>query len=328
MVCSLRRRAIGLASLLYCALAGSSYAASPGIPAGTARIVIGFAPGGAADSVARIVAEGMRKEGMPGVLVDNRPGASSRLAVTFVKSAPADGLTMLMTTSAAFTIFPAAYKSLGYEPEEVRPVALLVDIPTALVAGLSQPYSDLKGYVEWARKNPDRANVGLAAQGSSGHFGTILLGQDLRMSFTPIVYRGASPMLVDVASGLVSFGYDAVASMMPLYTAKKIKFLSISGANRLKTLPDVPTAKEQGFTQFEHAMPFYGIYVPAKTPDATVAALEKVFLETMKQPEVISKLENTGFLVAPLTATEMAARIKTERSLWEPVVKSSGISLD
>lgn len=308
--------------------AAASQAAPPGVPTGMARIVVGFAAGGAADSVARTVAEGMRREGMPEVLVENRPGASTQLAVTHVKNAAPDGLTMLLTTSASFVLFPYAYKTLPYAPEDLRPVAQLVDIPTAFVAGVGQPYNDFKGYIDWARKSPNGASLGLAAQGSSGHFGTVKLGQDLGLEVTPVVYKGASPMLVDVASGQVPAGYDAVASMMPLYQGKKIKFLAVAGDKRLTALPDVPTAKELGFPQYEHAMPFYALYVPAATPDATVAALQQVLLNTLKQPEVAAKLATAGFVVAPMDAARTAARIGAERRFWEPVVKAAGVRLE
>lgn len=308
--------------------AAASHAAPPGVPAGMVRIVVGFAAGGAADAVARTIAEGMRREGMAEVLVENRPGASTQLAVTHVKNAAPDGLTLLLTTSASFVLFPCAYKSLPYAPEDLRPVAQLVDIPTAFVAGVGQPYNDFKAYIDWARKSPNGASLGLAAQGSSGHFGSVKLGQDLGLEVTPVVYKGASPMLVDVASGQVPIGYDAVASMMPLYQGKKIKFLAVAGDKRLPALPDVPTAKELGFAQFEHAMPFYALYVPAATPDATVQGLQQVLLATLQQPEVRGKLETAGFLVAPRTAAETAARIAAERRFWEPVVKAAGVRLE
>lgn len=325
---TLLRSAISSTVLALFATTASAQAAPAGLPAGAARIVVGFAPGGAADTAARVLAEAMRKEGMTEVLVENRPGASSRLAVAHVKNAPPDGLTMLLTTSAAFTLFPYAYKSLQYDPDDLRPVAQIVDIPTTFVAGIGQPYNDLKEFIEWAKKNPSQANLGLAAQGSTGHFGSIQLGKDIGLAFTPVVYRGASPMLVDVAAGQVATGYDAVASMMALHAAKKIKFLGVTGAKRLAQLPDVPTAKELGFPQFEHAMPFYAVYVPSKTPDATVVALQKVLLAALKHPEVVTKLEGAGFLVAPLDAKQTTDRIKTERKFWEPVIKAAGLSLE
>lgn len=301
---------------------------SGGVPTGLARLVVPFAAGGAADMVARALAAGMRKEGMAEVLVENRPGASTQVAVVHVKNAPPDGLTMLLTTSASFVLFPYAYKSLPYAPEDLRPVAQVVDIPTAFVAGAAQPYRDFKGYVDWIRANPAAANFGLATQGSSGHFGSVKLAQDLGLQLTPVIYRGAAPMLVDVAAGRVAAGYDAVASMMSMHQSGKVKFLAVTGANRLPMLPDVPTAKELGFPQFEHALPFYAIYVPARTPDAAVARLQQVLLNTLKQPEVVAQLEAAGFVMAPLDAGRTAARIRAERNFWEPVIKAAGVQLE
>jgi tripartite-type tricarboxylate transporter receptor subunit TctC len=323
-----RSLVVGSAFTLLATVASAQTTPSGGAQAGLYKLVVPFAAGGAADMVGRTIAAGLRKEGLSEVLVENRPGASTQVAVTHVKNAAPDGLTMLLTTSASFVLFPYAYKSLPYAPEDLRPVAQLVDIPTAFVAGTEQPYQDFKGYIDWIRANPSNANLGLAAQGSSGHFGSIKLGQDLGLQLTPVVYRGAAPMLVDVAAGRVSAGYDAVASMMSLYQGNKIKFLAVTGANRLPALPKVPTAKELGFPQFEHALPFYAIYVPARTPDAAVAKLQQALLNTLKQPEVIAKLESAGFVVAPLDAGRTAARIDAERKFWEPVIKAAGVQLE
>jgi len=324
---------------LRAALAGATLACAAAMPAahaqpkppipGVPTITVGFAPGGAADTTARIYAEELRKQGFEKVLVDNKPGASGRIALNAVKAAQPDGLTMYLGGSPLFTIFPLTYQNLNYDADkDLRPVAVLVEIPTAIVAGASAPYDTLGQYVEWAKRQGAPTTLGVASLGSSGHLGALALNKSQGLKIEPVAYRGASPMLVDVASGQVSIGWDAVASMMPLYQSKKIKFLGVSGTRRLEALPDVPTIDEQGFPEYRAATSWYGIFVPAKTPDDVVAALEKAFLKASENPELRKRLLDSGLVVAPTPAGEVARRIVQEREQWEPTVAASGIKMD
>ncbi|MBV7484799.1 tripartite tricarboxylate transporter substrate binding protein [Bordetella sp. BOR01] len=296
---------------------------------GVPTITVGFAPGGAADTTARIYAEELRKQGFEKVLVDNRPGASGRIALNAVKAAQPDGLTMYLGGSPLFTIFPLTYQNLNYDADkDLRPVAVLVEIPTAVVAGAAAPYDSMADYVKWARQRGAPTTLGVASLGSSGHLGALALNKSQNLNIEPVAYRGAAPMLVDVASEQVSIGWDAVASMMPLYQSKKIKFLGVSGTKRLEALPDVPTIDEQGFPEYRAATSWYGIFVPAKTPDSVVAALEQAFLKASENPELRKRLLDSGLVVAPAPAGEVARRIVQERKQWEPTVAASGIKMD
>lgn len=299
------------------------------LPVGVIKIVVGYAPGGAADLTARTFAEQLSKQGVKEVIVDNRPGASTRIANNYVQRADPDGLTLLLGTSPAFTIYPYTYKNLGYEPlTDFRPIAGLVDIPTAIVTGIDQPYNDLKEYVAWAKQHPSETTLGLATLGSSGQLGAVALGKATGIDFAPVVYKGASPMLVDVVSSRVSMGWDAAASMIPLYQGKKIKFLGLSGSERLSTLPGIPTAKEQGYPQFESATSFYGIFAPAGVSDETAAALEKAFLKAASDPGLVSTLKDRGLIAKPMGQDQLRERVKKESAFWEPIVKEAGIQFE
>jgi tripartite-type tricarboxylate transporter receptor subunit TctC len=309
--------------------AATSNGPPDGLPNGLIKIVVGFAPGGAADLTARTFAEQLSKEGVKEVIVENRPGASSRIANTYVQRASPDGLTLLLATSPSFTIYPHTYKNLGYDGDrDFRPIALLVDIPTAIVTGADQPYSNMGEYVAWAKQHPGKATLGLAAQGSSGQLGAIALGKAIGVEFAPVVYKGASLMLLDVVSSRVSMGWDAAASMVPLYQGGKIKFLGLSGSERLASLPGVPTAKEQGFPQFEAATSFYAVFAPAGLPDKTAAALERAFLQAARDPGLVKKLQDNGLIVKPMNNAQLATRVRTERAYWGPIAKESGIAFE
>ncbi|MDT4841867.1 hypothetical protein AGI3411_00113 [Achromobacter agilis] len=293
------------------------------------RLVVGYAAGGAADAVARAYAEQLQTAGFANVIVENRPGASGRLGFDAVKRAKADGLTLYLGSSPMFVIFPLTYRKLGYDPDhDLRPVAVVADVPTAAVAGASQPYGDMPAYVQWAKQARGKANLGLATLGSPGQLGTIEMAKQNGLQVEPVVYRGAAPMLVDVVSGEVSMGWDAVASMMPLYTGGKLKFLGVAGSRRLPMLPDVPTLLEQGYPQYQHASSWYGVYAPAGTPDAAISALEQAFLAAGKNPALVAKLQASGFLVEPRSGADAKRRMETERAHWAPVVKAAGIVFD
>lgn len=309
----------------------SSDAAAQGAgePAKVVKLVVGYAAGGAADAVARAYAERLQAAGFANVIVENRPGASGRLGLDAVKKAKADGLTLYLGSSPMFVIFPLTYRKLGYDPDhDLRPVAVVADVPTAAAAGANQPYGNMAEYVKWARQAQGKANLGLATQGSPGQLGTIELGRQNGLQIEPVVYRGAAPMLVDVVGGEVSMGWDAVASMIPLYSGGKLKILGVAGARRLPMLPDVPTLLEQGYPQYEHASSWYAVYAPAGTPDAAVGELEQAFLAAGKDPALVAKLQAGGFLVAPRPAAEAARRMRAEREHWAPIVKEAGIVFD
>lgn len=320
-----------LASLAACSLALSASAhASEGKIPDPLTIVVGYAPGGAADTTARAYAEQLRKDGAANVIVENRAGASGRIGLNYVKDASPNGSTVYLTPSPLLTIFPLTYKDPGYDPKtDFRAVATLVDIPTAISAGASQPFDDMTGFVQWAKANqPEGSSLGVATLGSSGHLGILAVNTNHNLSIEPVAYRGASPMLIDVASGIVPIGWDAVASMMPLYQSGKTKFLGVSGTKRLEALPDVKTLSEQGFPEFEAATSFYAIVAPAKTPDATVAALEKAFLKASESTELKEQLGGRGLIVAPAGGDDTSKRAAAELETWRPVVERANIKMD
>ena len=319
----LLRRTFLLAPLALAALGAlPAFAADEAEPT---RIIVGYAPGGAADSLARIYAEQLRQEGLGSVLVENRPGASARLALDFVKRAKPDGKIIVIGPSPLFTIFPLTYRKLGYDADkDLTPVALLTDVPTVISAGMQQPYRNLKEYMAWAKANPSRASIGLATLGSAGHLGAVALGKASGTTITPVAYRGASPMLVDVVSGVVSIGWDAVASKMQLYKGGKVQFLAVGGTHRLKALPEVPTANEQGFPQFDHATSWYGAFVPAGTPPDLQRRLEKLFIAASQDTASAARLEALGLEVLGRPGKEAQERMLRERAAWKPIVEASG----
>ena len=293
------------------------------------RIIVGYAPGGAADNVARSYAEQLRLDGNGAVIVENKPGASARIALDYVKQSKPDGRTIFLGPSPLFTVFPLTYKQLSYDADrDLVAVSVMTDIPTAVAAGVNQPYKTMKEYVQWIKQNPTQANIGLATVGNTLQLGTFAVGKAIGVDIPPVAYKGASPMLIDVASGQVSIGADALASHMALYKAQKINILGVSGPARALAAPEIPTMLEQGFEQYLYATSWYGAFVPAATPADVRDKLETILTKASKSTELIKSLAAGGLEVVGGSAAMALQRIKDERAYWAPIVKESGISLN
>ena len=277
-----------------CALAlVSSFAQAQDKP--PLKLVVGFPPGGALDNLARALAEQLRTSTGETVLVENRPGAATRLAIDSVKRAPADGRTVLLGSSAPFVLFPMTYRRLDYDVDrDFLPVAHLVDVPTVISTASGSPYQTI-------------ATVHGVGAGSAGprqrgphqsrwcaplfHPGA---RQGDRHPTHTGPHKGGAPLVTDLVGGHVPLATDALASQLELHRAGKVRILAVSGTQRNRALPDVPTLKESGIDAFAHANAWYGAFVPAGTPKATVLALEKAFMAAVQQPQVQSQLQRAG----------------------------------
>jgi hypothetical protein len=267
-----------------------------GLAGATLRIVVGFAAaGGAAEHlVARLYAKEVVEAGFGSAIIENRQAHRHGWPRDQVQEVPPGWPDPVACPLSAVDAAAADLPQPGLRPRpRLVPVALVVDIPTAVVCGVAQPYANLRQYVDWARQNPRKATLGLATIGSSGHLALRWVVHRLRGS-RPCSYRAPHAMLVDVASGEVSIGWDATASMMPMYRSGKIRFLGLSGERRLSALPEVPTAREQGFNEFVPASSWYGIYAPAGTPAEVIAALERTFMAAASNPRTQPALDNAG----------------------------------
>jgi tripartite-type tricarboxylate transporter receptor subunit TctC len=289
------------------------------------KLVVGFPPGGALDTLARAIAEQLRTSTGETVVVDNRPGAASRLAIESVKRAPADGRTVLLASSAPFVLFPMTYKRLDYDLDrDFIPVAHLVDVPTVISTASTSPYQTMAQYAAWVRAQPGRGSVGLTNLGGALHFSVLALGKAIGTPLTPVPYKGGAPLVADLVGGHVPLATDALASQLELHRGGKVRILAVSGTQRNRALPDVPTLKEGGIDAFAHANAWYGAFVPAGTPKATVAALEKALVAAVQQPQVQTQLQRAGLEPTALDGAAAARKLREERDFWRPIVEASG----
>ena len=296
---------------------------------GTVKIVIGFPAGGALDNLARALADKLRVDLGKTVIVDNKPGAGTHIALTTVKRSPADGATILISPAPPFVTHPLTYDKLPFNADkDLIPVAHLADTPLVATASVNAPYSSMKDYLAWVKQNPSKGGVGMVTMGGAFHFGVLQLNQERQLNLTPVAYKGAPNMLGDEIGGVLPVGIDTVASAMELEKAGKIKYLGSPGKERSKLTPQVPTFQEQGVPGFEQAASWYAAFVPAGTPPAVVKQLETAMVRIMRDPAFAAKMAQGGMVTTGRTGAEVTSLIKVQREVYRPIVAKSGYRAD
>lgn len=319
-----RRQALaaGLAATL---MPEAAWAAYPDKPI---RWIVGYPPGGATDTLARLLGQHVStKLGQP-VVVDNRPGAGSALGATALAHAPADGYTLMGADNGTLVINPVAYRSLQYDPDrDFKPVGLYAGINIVLAVRQDNPLRNVAEFLEQGRaaKNPVAfASPGI---GSPLHLAMERLGVAAKIKLSHIPYRGMAPALNDVMGGAVPFVVVDYGSAAELIKGGKLRALATFAAQRLAPLPDVPTFGESGITGFS-AGAWQGLIVPKRTPDDVVAKLNEALAYALAQPQVKTRYADLGLdLPASDTAT-FIRQWKEDQEIWHPLIRSLGIKLD
>lgn len=294
----------------------------------TVKIVVGFPPGGAADSVARLLAEQLRGTYAPTVLVDNKPGAGGRLAAQTVKAGEADGSQILLTPASILTIYPHVYKKLGYDSlADFTPVGSVAKVTFALSVSRAVPASvkTVADYVAWAKANPKDANFGSPAAGATPHFVGTMLGRAGGAQLNHIPFKGGAPLVSDLLGGQIQSGVNVLPEVLQHADSGKLRILAVSGSKRSRFLPNVPTFAESGFKDVE-ADEYFAVFVPSKTPAAVVAKLNAAVQAALKSRTMATGLEKLSFDVGGESSAEFGKIVQGEIVRWGPIVKASGFS--
>lgn len=289
------------------------------------HIIVGFPAGGGTDIVARVLAQALQGDYASSIVVEDRPGASARLAVEYVKNAPADGSVMLFTPDFPLTLYPSSFKSLKYDPvKDFIAVGPAAKGSLVLVIGPAVPadVKTLKDFIAWCKANPDKANVADTSPGATPHFTTVMLASEAKVTLTPVHYRGGAPAMEDLIGGHVPASVNPVSEVMAFAKAGKIRALAVTGEHRTPFLPDVPTMKEQGFNVVVELLT--GVFVPAKTPAPIVTALNAAMRKATASKQMIDSLAKFGTEPTYMATADFTAWIKQEIARWRPVVKASG----
>jgi len=292
------------------------------------KILVGFAPGGTADIIARVVAEKMSASiGQP-VIVENRPGAIGRIVADAVKAAAPDGTTIMVMPIGPMAVVPHVYKDITYDPiKDFTPIALGATFQFAIAAGPASGAKTWSEFAAWAKANPTKAGYATSGAGSLPHFFGVLLGRGIGVEMVHVPYKGSAAYLNDLIGGQVPAAIDAIADLTELHRAGKVKVLASSGAARSTALPDVPTFNELGVKGVE-AMGWFGFFAPAKTPKPIVDALNAAINKALQSPDVAEKLSKLGMDPATGTPEQFATIVVNDYNKWGPIVKASGFKPD
>ena len=310
-----------LASLL--TLAAATVAAPAQPLDGPLHIVVGYAPGGATDRVARIVGDKLQARlGVP-VIVENKTGAGGRLAAQQVKATPAGQNVLMVANPAVMVIAPLVFKDNMYDPErDFVPVAHVNDYEFALSVATAVPVRELSHLLAWMRANPEKANFGVPATGSLPHFFALMMGEKAKVRAEVVGYRGSGPLTTDLIGGQVPMAFDTFDVAVPQHEAGKLRILAMSGAKRSPFAPDVPTFREAGLDLV--ATGWNAFFAPASMPPAKVARLAQAIREVMQDPDTVRKFHDARMTAVVSTQAQTAAMLKSFRAQWAPVVQKSG----
>lgn len=289
------------------------------------RIVVPFTPGGVSDVIARALAERMGRSLGQTFIVENRPGAGSRIGIESVARAPADGATLLFTNS-SYSILPIVDPTAGYDPAKVlAPVALAGTYGLPIVISTKLPVNTLAEFIAYAQKNPGKLSYGSSGQGSGTHFAGEYFKLLTRTHMVHIPYKSTSAAAADVAAGLLDITFDAAAK--PYADAGKVKIIAVTGAQRDPRLPGVPTAAEAGLKPFALDA-WVGLLAPAATPPATLERLNRAAAEALADPALRKVLADMGVNAAGGPLERLGKAIAEDLVLYRRIVKEANLKLE
>jgi len=290
------------------------------------RLLVGSAPGGGTDAMARAVADRLGPLLKQGVVVENRPGASNTLAAD-VTAKSTDGHTLVMGVSTAHAIAPHLLK-LGYDnSKDLVPVAFVGAVPNVLVANMELPVKNVADLVKLAKARPGQLNYATSGSGSTQHIAAELFKDATGTFITHIPYRGSSPALIDLIAGQVQISFDTMPSVMGHIKNGKIRPLAVAAARRNPQLPDVPTMEEAGVKGVEMSA-WYGVYAPAGTPRAVIDKLNTEINKVIAMPETQARLSAIGADLTPMSQAQFQAFHNAENQRYGDLIRKKNIKLD
>ena len=318
-----RRQVLQTASASIAVLALPALADFPDKPL---KIVVTFAPGGASDIVARVMAEQLGKKLGQSVVVENRPGAGGSVGGLAVAQAPADGYTLMLSNSTPISMGPFALEKQPYDPVEgFTHVAMIGSAPCVIMANPQAPIKTLPDLEALARK-AGRLDFGSGGPASIGHIYGELMKKTMGVNLQHVPYRGGAPMTTDLIAGIIPVGIDVVTAFVPYFKSGQIVPLAVTSANRTPLIPDVPSVVEFGYRKLVLDN-FFGLTGPANMPATVVARLNAATNEVLAQADVKKRLLDLGVTTAPGTAASFAAYVKDQVNTLSPIVKGAGVKL-
>ncbi len=299
-------------------------------PNRTITIVVPFAAGGPTDTVTRLIAQSMTKTLGQTVIVENVAGAGGTIGVEKVAKSKPDGYTLLLMHIGISTSV-TLYRNLRYDPtRDLDPIGMVTNVPMTIIANKDFPPKDMKELVGYVRANKDRVTYANAGVGAASHLCGMLLMSAIQTDVTTVPYKGTGPAMTDLLGGQVNFMCDQTTNTTPQIKGGKVKVYAVTTKQRLKTMPEVPTAEESGLKDFEVTV-WHGVWAPHGTPKPAIDKLVAALQAALKDPAVIARFAELGtepVAQADATPEALRAHLKSEIAKWSPVIKKAGIYAD
>jgi tripartite-type tricarboxylate transporter receptor subunit TctC len=310
-------------------LASTSWAQTAPYPNKPIRLVVGFAPGGAADYVARSMSEAFSKAlGGQTVIVENKPGNGSSIAADIVAKAAPDGYTMLIGSPSAISVNPALNPKLTYKPSDLMPITKMTTSPLVLAVTPTSPIKSVPDLIAAAKKDPGKLNYSTSGNGSAPHLGAALFGLLTGTEMTHVPYRGGSFAITSVMAGETQLTFGTSPSVLPQATAGKLRTLAVSTRERSPLVPDVPGMREAGLPDYNLEF-WYGMFLPAGTPPAVSKAVYDAVRTAMEQPSVKAALAREGTEVSLSSSpADFSKFLVEDNKFWVNLVKSANVKVD
>ena len=316
-----------LLAIIFFTLAMFAQAQESQYPIKPIRLIVGYAPGGATDIVARSIAAKMQETLGQTIIVENKAGAGSNIASEFVARSTPDGYTLLLGTVANATNM-TAYKNLGYDTmRDFVHITQTMTAPSVLAIHPSLPARNLVEFISLAKQTPGRIAFSSSGNGGSPHLAGELLKMRAGLDLIHVPYKGAAPALNDLLSGQVQMSFQTALSAIPHLKGGKLQVLGVASKKRMNSMPNVPTMAEAGLPDFEVSS-WNGLFAPAKTPAHIVAALYQATIKALNSQDIRDKMDAQGAEPVGSSPEEFRLFIKNEIDKWEQVIIKSGAKFD
>jgi tripartite-type tricarboxylate transporter receptor subunit TctC len=292
------------------------------------RLVVGFAPGGAADTVARALSEPLgRILGQP-VIVENKPGAGSSIAAENVAKSAPDGYSVLIASPSSISVNPAINAKLNYKPSDLAPITKVSSSPLLIVVNPGIGVNSVKELIAAAKKDPGKLNYATSGVGSAPHFGAAHFSTVAGVQMVHVPFKGGSPAITSVVAGDTQLSFATPPSVLGMVKANRLKALAVTSKDRSPLMPEIPGMAEAGLPDYALAF-WYGLFVPAGTPPDIVKKLYAATIEAAQKPEFKAALAREGTEVAISSSPEeFAAFLAEDAKFWAKLAKDSGATAD
>jgi tripartite-type tricarboxylate transporter receptor subunit TctC len=302
-------------------------AAAQTFPARPIRLVVPFPPGGGADVLARSLSDGLARElGQP-IVIDNKAGAGTAIGTNAVASSPADGYTLLLTSS-AIAILPSLYPKLPYDHERAfAPVTLLGRAPIVAVVRSNSPLKTAGDFLDYARAHPGKLSYGSPGNGTSSHLAAELLKVTEKVFVMHVPYRGASPMVTDLLGGQIDLAFATMPSVAAFLSGGKLRALAVTSLRRSAELPTVPTFSEAGVKGYE-AEVWYGVFAPAGTPGTVIGQLHGALRRATETDDFRERAASEGLVTTMDTPDDTRRILRDDEAKWRKVVREQSLKME